>query len=219
MTKEFRLLLSLLTLGSLSAGAHAVTLFTPETFSDGMIGGWGGGTALTNQLGGPGGAADRYLRSQSFGGSNAGSRMAFYNESADYTGNYAAAGATGVTVQFKNMTASSLSMRLVLMDAFGSEWTSTTANVIAANSNWATYSYAINSASMTRVSGSTAFTTSITSVTRMMFRHNPGSPSTQGTAIAAFLGADNIQVVPEPASMIGLGAALVGYWKRQRKSS
>ena len=193
----------LLSLSLVGAVAQAATLFNPDTFTDGTLADWVSGVSLTSQLGGPAGAADRFMQAQSFGGGGQGSKMAYYNDSAKFTGDFTAAGVTGVRVNFRGLSSNSLTMRVVLMDSSGSEWTSSVGQVVAANSNWATYTFTISQSSMTRVSGSNAFSTTMATVSRFMFRHNPGAPSTQGTSVAAFMGVDNPELIAPTQALSG----------------
>ncbi len=193
----------LIALVVVTGAAQAATLFDPDTFTDGTVGAWGGGDSLTNLLGGPVGAADRFMQAQSFGGGGQGSKMAYYNDDPKFTGNYATAGVTAARVNFRSLSSNNLTMRLVLMDSSGSEWTSTTGQAVAANSTWATYTFTIGQSSMTRVSGSNSFATTMATVTRFMFRHQTGLPSTQGTSIAAFMGVDNPELIAPVQALSG----------------
>ncbi len=190
-------------LAAAGALAHAATVFDPDTFANGTILDWGSGCNLNNQSGGPLGPSDLFLHVQSFGGGGQGSRMAYYNDSSKFTGSFTAVGVTGVRVNFRSLSSNNLTMRLVLMDSNGSEWTSTTGQTVAANSNWATYTFTVNQTSMTRVTGTSTFASTMANVSRFMFRHQTGSPATQGTAIAAMMGVDNIELIAPTQTLSG----------------
>ncbi len=193
----------LLSFSVVGAVAQAATLFDPDTFTDGTLADWVSGVSLTSQLGGPAGATDRFMQAQSFGGGGQGSKMAYYNDSSKFTGDFTAAGVTGARVNFRSLSSANLTMRAVLMDSGGNEWTSTTGQIVAGNSTWATYTFTISQASMTRVSGNGTFAFTMANVTRFMFRHNTGSPSTQGTAVAAFMGVDNPELIAPTQALSG----------------
>src|SRR5688572_15282094 len=79
-----------------TAPARAVISTEVDTFQGGTTEGWGGGAAPTNVAsGGPAGAGDRFLQLTSF------NRLATEN-TAQWAGNYAAAGVMDVSVDFLN---------------------------------------------------------------------------------------------------------------------
>src|SRR5688572_6977853 len=106
---------------SLVATAGAITLGQIDDFQDGTPQGWQGATPQ-NVGGGQGGASDRYLRVVSTGGFGQGSHMATFN-TAQWSGDYTAAGVTSVAADFKNEGSTTLVMRAVMFGPSGSRWT------------------------------------------------------------------------------------------------
>lgn len=73
-------------------------------FESGTTEGWGIGLVSAHPnlptnvaSGGPDGADDNFLQTRSNGGSGAGSRLAFFNENLEWTGDYTTGGVTGIS--------------------------------------------------------------------------------------------------------------------------
>lgn len=190
----------------------SIVLGQIDDFENGTVMSWSGGSGLSNQLGGPAGAADRYLRVVSTGTGGPGSRLATYNDF-QWTGDYLSAGVTGLQMDLKNFSNHELHMRLFILFSPGGEFTSTNAVVLAPNSDWQTVYFGLTSSDMTAVDGGFDLDLTLASVQRMMIRHQPGEPGGIGAPppIAATLGIDNITSVPEPATLglVALGALVL----------
>lgn len=174
--------------------AWAVTLGQVDTFQDGTVMFWSGAPGRQSNVstGGPAGAGDRYLRVTSDGSPFSGGKMATFN-TAQWSGNYLAAGVKVVMVDFRNEGANPLTMRMVVFDQFaGTQWVSTASQLVPADGVWRRYTYVLAESQMTRTVGTETFANTISNANRLMFRHEAGAPSSQGTAIAAQLGIDNI---------------------------
>ena len=202
------------------AAARATIAFGQvDDFQDGTLMNWGGGDSLQNIAnGGPGGAGDRFLQAQSFGGIGGGSHLAILNNN-QWTGDYRAAGVDRVTLFMRNLGNTDLSMRVVLFDFDGGEtqWTSTNANLLPAGSGWTPMSFSLRQSDLTQVEGAASYSDAITHVQRFMFRNQAGAPSNGGDAIVATAGFDNITAVPEPASLLALAAGAGALLRRRRK--
>lgn len=178
--------------------------------------GWLGATPQWVSTGGAGDNGG-YLSLTSTGGTGAQSKMAGRN-TAQWSGNYTAANVGSISVSFKNFSNVSLEMRLVLFSQNGSQWVSSASTVLAAGSGWTTATYSLADAGMVRVSGTATYADTLLNAQQLMFRHDPGAPSSGGVSVAANLGIDNVtaNVVPEPASMIALSAGALALLRRRR---
>jgi hypothetical protein len=203
---------------ALAATSRAqIVLGQVDDFQDGTLQGWGGGASLSNvATGGPSGAGDRFLQVQSFGGFGGGSRLATFN-SAQWTGDYAAAGVTAVSLFMRNLGQTDLAIRLVLFDLTGTDerWTSTVAQPLVAGGGWQFMTFSVAESSLTRVQGTGTYANLMADVDRLMFRHQSGTPDAEGDSIAAIAGMDNVRAVPEPASLLALGLGVL--FLRRRK--
>lgn len=198
-----------------TVGFSQIHLGLSNSFQDGEMAGWGGPSAFNNPDGGPNGAGDRFLDVVS-DGSGSGGRLATHNTT-DWLGNYQAAGVTGVSMMLRNFNSVALEMRIVLFDAVShARWTSSTPVNLAPNSGWtlATFSFAEND--LTRVQGTSSYQDVITNVERFMIRHDAGSPSAGGSAITGEMGIDNIQAVPEPATIAALTIGTLAIVRRRK---
>jgi len=190
-----------------------VTIGQIDDFQDGTLMNWAGGATLENVPdGGPGGVADRYLQVASHGGFGGGSRLATHN-SAQWSGNYTAAGVSAIDVLLRNLGQTELHVRVVLFDLDGLDerWTSNTAHVLAVGTGWQRLTFSIAEDDVTRVQGAGSYANLMLDVDRLMIRHQSGAPAAEGEAIAGVLGIDNVRAaVPEPTTaavlLIGLGA-------------
>ncbi|MCO5295304.1 MAG: PEP-CTERM sorting domain-containing protein [Fimbriimonadaceae bacterium] len=204
-----------------AAGAQAqVVAGQIDTFQDGTTMNWSGGASPTNiPDGGPLGAGDRFLRLTATGGGGSGSRIATFNDN-QWSGDFQAAGVTRVEADLLNMGNTTLEMRIVLFrfNAPTSRFTSANAVVLAPGSGWQHVAFDLDSASLVSVAGSATYAQTITDVGRMMFRHDPGGPSAQGTSVVGQLGIDNVQAVPEPATLAALALGMAALGRRRRSS-
>lgn len=204
--------LSLLACLSIVGISHAISLSSMNDFEDGSLQNWAGGSAPTNVSGGQ--ASNNALEISASGGN-----LATFSSSAEWTGNYTAAGVTGIKAWFKNTGSNPLGIRLVLFSASNQSirWTSSTALVLS-GSDWVEHTFSISQANLTSVGASAPFGGSLSSITRMMFRHDPTGPSSNGSAVTGSMRIDNIQAVPEPASIVVLTTAMLGLLRRRRNS-
>ncbi len=188
-----------------------------DTFQDGTLMDWAGGDVLTNiSTGGPGGAGDRYLQMVSRGGIGPGSRLGATNE-AQWTGNYLTAGVNRIDVDLRNESAQDLFIRIVLYNTDAVRWTSTNAFLLASGSGWTHLQYSIAEADLTEVMGAMSYAETFSAITQLQFRHQTGAPNPQGTVIAAQMGMDNVEAVPEPATLLVLLTGGFSLIRRKRK--
>ena len=128
-----------------------------------------------------------------------GSKLAVFNNGAEWTGSYTELGATAIEVDMMNFptTPASLDMRLVLFGPLSTNnrWTSTTSVSVPNDGDWHRVSFPIGSSDLTRVLGSASYDAMLGNVVRIMFRHDSGTPSSTGTAVVGSLGIDNVTLI------------------------
>jgi hypothetical protein len=176
----------------------AVEVGHVDDFEDARAG-WSGDTPGLVTTGGPAGEGDGYLRLVSRGGGGAGSRLATYNPTAVWTGDFGAAGVTAIELDFKNDATSSgpLEMRLVLFgpNSTNDRWTSTEAITVPNNGQWERLSFPVDAESLTRVGGTRTYDEMIAKVLRVQVRHDNGDPSRDGAPVVASAGMDNVTIL------------------------
>lgn len=182
-----RFLASLVVLLSfVSAPAAAATLHT-DTFDPpvqvGSTLGWEGGlpTPVHIATGGPAGVGDGFLK---IAMNESASHLASYNLGTSWTGDFTAIGATRVTADLMSpLNAAQLQVRLVLFTTSGGRWTSTVAQAVPSDSVWRNYAFSIAQANLTQAQGFETYAEMLTTIDRVMLRHQAGAPSAQGTLV------------------------------------
>ena len=204
------LIVTLLTMTSLICSpVLGVTLFQTDDFEGGSTEDWMLSTSLAP--GGQGGPSDDFLSVSSTGGFNQGSRPAI-REEVDWTGDFS--GIQSIELDVVNQVSSSgpLNLRMVIFNG-ATKYTSGVGQAVPNDGSWNHYTFSLSEPNLTLVGGAATYATTITNVTRLMFRHDAGGPSGEGTALAATVGFDNITAVPEPSSallgVLGLSALLI----------
>ena len=111
----------------------------------------------------------------------------------------------------RNLGANALEIRLVLFGPGpGNRWTSTQSQILPGDGMWNTHSFSILEADLTQVAGDKSYSDLVNNLNRIMFRHDSGGPSAQGTPIAFTADPfyiDNVTAAPEP-STLGLLSAV-----------
>lgn len=199
-----------------AAQAAGITLNSNDTFTDGTVMGWVGGTTITNNAGGPGGAADRFLRvDANGGGSGPGSKVASHNGDPRWIGDYLGAGVTALQCDMRNEGSAALEMRVVLF-GLGTRYTSVSTVSLPVGGAWQTVTFPVGQSSLTQVLGSVPYNDLIINVTGLMFRHDPGTPSSGGVSVNGTVGIDNIRAIPAPGAMGVLMLGVLAARRRQR---
>jgi hypothetical protein len=196
-----------------------------DTFEDGTTAGWTvallGMTSPTPPVtvpgGGPGGADDGYLLLGAIGGDGSGSRLVMINIR-QWTGDFIAAGITGIRMDLNNLGANDLSLRLLFWDgevgppvnlAF-----STVPLLLPAGSGWTPALFPISPADLTAEVGSALAALHHTTQLRLYHGTDLAFP---GEPVVASLGVDNITATPEPTSVVLLGSGLLALsWRTWR---
>jgi len=188
-------------------------------FENGTTQSWtnGGGAPdpVNVNTGGPAGAADNFLRVNANGGSSAGGRLAVYNRSTQWVGNYTTARITSVELDLKNLGTSPLVMRLGLQETGGTRFASTVPFNLPADGLWHHATFGLASSDLTRI-GSTSYTTAVTRINELRVIHSTAADF-MGDPINSSVGIDNIRAVPEPALLGAAGAAALLLMRRRRR--
>ena len=222
MTASFPTALALLFLPS---GASGIAIAVTEDFSGG-IGGWQEGGPSPNPPsiitgGGPDGTD--YLQNISEGG-GAGSRLAMFNTTSMWIGNYLGINATFVSLSAKNSSVSALISLRVAFNGPGG-WFASEAFSLAADDTWQDVLFDLSEPSMTYVSGGTGVYSDtksdvtnfeIFSAASTLQVGGGGSGIVRGDVMTATLGIDNIAVIPEVSTSAFLALFALGALRRRR---
>jgi hypothetical protein len=197
-----------------AAPAAAITIGQVDDFQDGTLQGWGGGSTPTNIAnGGPAGSGDRYLQISAVA-NNLGT-----NQTAQWTGNYIAAGVSTLSFQLNNLGANPLALRITLLGP-GGAFTTTNETVLAATSGWVSVEFGLGEADLTRTQGIGTLAQTLAGVTTFLFRHDPDpiSAPMQGNPVTGTLGIDSVTAVPEPGSafLLATGLAALALQRKRR---
>ena len=208
-------------LGPSSAHAQPV-LGQVDDFQTGTSENWNGALGFfTNVAGGQGGAGDFYLEVTANGGFGPGSPVATYNDN-QWAGDYVAGGISGIQVDLANFGQIDLEMRAMLLFGLGGDWTTTVPLLVPADGQWHTVTFALTEADMTQIGGIGSFNDSLSSVGRLLLRHQSGAPQGPGggSPIVGLLGIDNITAIaiPGPAVLPLLGVAALAVTRRRRRA-
>jgi hypothetical protein len=199
--------------------AHAVALGTIDTFEGGTTQGWGAGIIIPPALaptvvatGGPLGAGDAFLRVTGSGGSGPGSRLTTLN-TAQWAGDYLAAGISSIEMDVKNLGATALTIRLIFDatpgGALDQRSTTTFGAVLPAQSDWIHVIFPIGAADLTANLGTAVGALSNASILRIT---HTAVADGDADPIAATLGIDNIatpRAVAEPGVLVPIALTLL----------
>lgn len=188
----------------LVAPAGAIVAGQIDDFENNTTMGWRHGsafspTAPTNAPdGGPNGSGDAYVSVGSTGTGGAGSMLAMLN-TAQWTGNYTAAGVKAIRADVANFGTGPLHIRLGLADPTRSlhQFVSTNAHVVPADGTWRRVAFNLTTTDLTRVAGTFSLAQLLAGVGEARILSRSSGPGWTGDAIEAALGADNIEALPE----------------------
>ena len=192
----------------------AVTLNQIEDFSG--VHDWSGGVPNPNPPvvvpdSGPLGGGDSALRVTSNGGSGPGGKLLVFNTSS-WTGNYTAAGITGITADMRNTGTNTLSFRLAFNGLGG--WFVTPASSVAAFTGWVHLEFDIRPSSLVNAEGSDAAAT-MAAVSQMRILHS-SAVDFRGAQLSGSFLVDNIEAIPEPSVWMIAVMAGIGTFFRKR---
>lgn len=171
----------------LVAGASSGQALAVDDFQDGTTQGWTSGAANPNPPtwepgGGPDGGSDGYLLVESSGLSGAGGNLVAFN-TAQWAGDYLAAGIVGIRADLRNLGETDLVIRLLFEGAGGSFLTAAAAN-LPAGGEWQRFVWPIAALPGEDV------TLVLAGVTKLRLLHSPTSEDVD--PLAASLGVDNV---------------------------
>lgn len=163
--------------------------------------------------GGPNGADDAWLEVISTGGTKANSKMITFNAQ-QWTGNYVAAGVTAITAEMANFGPSPLYMRIAIQDNFGSEYGSTTAFLLPADSQWRLVTFNMTPSGLSLIQGGSSATQALSNAGLLRILSAQNAPAFMADTVQATLGIDDITAIPEPACLYA--TCLLGLLPRRR---
>jgi hypothetical protein len=192
----------------------AVTLHQIQDFSG--VHDWSGGIPNPNPPvvvpdAGPLGSGDSALRVTSNGGSGPGGKLLIFNTSS-WTGNYTAAGITGITADMRNTGTNTLSFRLAFNGPGG--WFVTPASPVAAFTGWVQLEFDIRPFSLLNLEGSDAAAT-MAAVSQMRILHS-SAVDFRGAQLSGSFLVDDIEAIPEPSAWMIAAMAGFGTFFRKR---
>jgi hypothetical protein len=210
MPKQFTFTAAPIAMIAFTGAAHAATPGAIETFQSGLNG-WGSNPALVSHVptGGADGPADGYASVASTGETEINIRIR-PNDSADFTGDFTAAGITQVSFAISELAIDDgLGIRL----GFGSPgnfWVSNQSFEPQVNT-WETVTIDLIESNFTEVFGAGGvFSAAMSNVQRFQIRHDIGPPSMMPDISMGEFGVDNITLLPTPGpvAVLALGGAL-----------
>jgi hypothetical protein len=186
--------------------SYAVTAGHVDDFEDGTTQGWeeGEGTITPNPNpptnvanGGPTGAGDNFLENVSSGGAGAGSRQLIFNTSANWTGDFVAAGINSirVDVQVDASSQGPLQLRIAFEGTNGARFASTNPVEVPDDGDWHTINIPFNASAMTQILAGATFAQAAAGVTEVRLIHRPTSAGWQGASYDGLVGYDNISTL------------------------
>ncbi len=180
------------------AAALGIELGQLDDFEDNTLAGWRKGANTQNapqnvESGGPAGSGDNYLENSSTGGVGPDSRQAIIN-TAQWIGDYTAAGVGEVRLQARNGGETMLFMRIAIEGGPGllSWFSSTQSIMLPADGQWYELSFGLAEADLTRVTGTQSLVDVLANVTEFRVLSNQAGPNFRGEVVNSVLGLDNI---------------------------
>jgi hypothetical protein len=213
----------------LIAGPAWAVPITVDDFEDGTTQGWHVGDAahpappINVPSGGPAGAGDAYLQLTAGGtaATGSGGRLSVLNLS-QWTGDFT--GVPGIAMDVNNFGPDDLVLRLLFVNfpdppGFPTDIAWTLAPVeVPAGSGWTSVLFSLDPANLFAPFGTVAG--ALGDADELRIFHNPvpafGGPGMGAPPVTAIVGIDNIQAIPEPATLLMVLSGLVAARRRYR---
>jgi len=221
-SRKKTLAMALVLLMSLSASAvQAVTLGQIDDFQDGTTQGWRGSPTSNAADAGPNGAGDDALFVDSDG------RIVTFN-TAQWIGNFTAAGITQISIDVRNQNAFDLELRLGIAGGAvgpggsGDTYVSSQSINVPGDGAWHSILFPILTSDFDPTSINSSSTpdasVALANQTHLRILHNPAPNSFLGVTGGGEFFLDNIQAIPEPATgmLLLLGVASLLLKRRSR---
>ena len=155
---------------------------------------------------------DQELSVTSSGGNGAGSRLVVPNFTAAWTGDYSAAGITGVTADLTNNSGLTLDLRIGVSGPSGNRWV-TSAHTLN-TSDTGNYFFSLDPSNFVSAGGSD-LAAALANVEEIRLLHN-STVDWKGARVQASFLADNITLVPEPSSLMLFSFSMPLFLRRRR---
>jgi len=205
----------------LATPTMAVTLYQQDTFASGLQDWKGSNTHMFwREDGGPNGTGDGYMEVNSTGTGGPGSRWVVFNQ-VQWTGDFPFQPVEGIRFDVNNTGSTAVNLRVVFGDSngpddnSGSWFASTVPIVIQPGSGWTSVYFPLSDNDLVSVQGPEEYD-DLMGVVQTMRILSSANPAAKGDRIAAQVGIDNIQAVPEPTSGVLILAGVFLCIKRRR---
>jgi hypothetical protein len=187
-----------------TAAAFGVTLGQVDTFQSGADN-WQGGTNgfVLVPTGGPGGSGDQFLQVSS-GAPPLSPRPTIFND-AQWLGDFAAAGASSVTMDLRNTGSTAVPIRVVIREAASVASTPGYATaspfMLPPDGLWHHAVFGLDAASLAGINSPHPLAADLANVQDFRIVAS-AAPAGVGDILTAEFGVDNITTVPEPSALV-----------------
>lgn len=141
--------------------------------------------------------------------------MIILNDS-QWLGDYIGTGITGIAMALNNFSPQSLSMRIAFFQDPSTGYVTTTPFSLAANSGWQHTTFSLTAANFTAIGSPGDFNTLLSNFSGQRRILSSSAPSLLGDPVAATLGVDNVQAIPEPSTFVMVNIGLLLMFCRRR---
>jgi hypothetical protein len=207
---QFKLLVVLAISFAMPITALAITLGQVDTFEANTTANWNGGITIQNLPGGPAGPSDHYILLIPGGPDESIPNLLYLRMSnfSQWTGNYMAAGVTGIEMDLLNPSTATMPMRVSVEDGVFGSYGSTTAFNLPPDGQWHHATFSLSANNMTAGQSAPPFANVDSNVTKLNI-FDSASETFPALGFVGF-GVDNVQAVPEPPPIYQMILAIIG---------